>query len=276
MLKRIALHVEKDQARYARYAAALALARRFQAQVVGVYVSHAWMPDQAEHDIFPSAVYELMLEQQAQERRLCEAEFNRHATQAEVDRQWRAALGRPADALALHARCTDLLVLSQADATTDSIVDPYSVETVIMTAGRPVLVVPYAAEYTSIGDRILVCWDGGREAARALADAAPFLARARNIFALTLGSRSANLQPGEMSEALQAWLRPRGYAEPRLLARDTDGRGMGDAILTAAADHGCDLIVMGLYGHNRAREWVLGGASRDMLRNMTVPVLFSH
>lgn len=58
--------------------------------------------------------------------------------------------------------------------------------------------------------------------------------------------------------------------------RDAREAGIGDAILDAAADFGADLIVMGAYGHSRARQWILGGATRSLLSAMTVPVLFSH
>ncbi|OZI18841.1 hypothetical protein CAL26_14230 [Bordetella genomosp. 9] len=278
MLKRIALHIEKDQACAGRTAAALALAQRFEAELLGIYVDYTWVHYPYGESIIPSAAYEVMQQQARQEHDSCHRQFERGVADRGVPAQWRYPGGRPDEVLPLHARCADLLVLSQAhERETDSIVDPYMVENVIMNAGRPVLVVPYAGEYVSIGNRILVCWDGGREAARALADAAPFLARAEEVCVLTLDTDSDAMRdratvPGD----LQAWFRAQGYAEPRLLTRETAGLGYGNAILNAASDHSCDLIVMGLYGHSRMREWVLGGASRDMLDAMTVPVLFSH
>lgn len=278
MLKRIALHVEKDKACPARTATALALAQRFQAELLGIYVNYSWPRDIFDESVVPSAVYEVVLQQRAQERARCHAEFAQRVAPAGVATQWRTPEGRPDEILALHSRCADLLVLSQADNDeTDSVVDPYVIETIVMTAGRPVLAVPYAGEYTSIGNRILVCWDGGREAARALADAAPFLAQTKEIFVLTLDPESDAMRLREtVADDLPAWFRAQGYAEPKMVRRETGGLGMGNAILNAAADHGCDLIVMGLYGHSRAREWVLGGASRDILQSMTVPVLLSH
>jgi nucleotide-binding universal stress UspA family protein len=278
MLKRIALHVEKDQACAGRTVTALALARRFEAELLGIYVNYTWTHYPYSESVIPSAAYEVMLQQLAQEHDRCHAEFERCVADTGIAAQWRNPGGRPDETLPLHARCADLLVTSQAhERETDSIVDPYMVENVIMNAGRPVLVVPYAGEYTSVGNRILVCWDGGREAARALVDAAPFVHSAEEIFVLTLDGDSAAMRARETVPGdLQAWFRAQGYGDPRMLVRETAGIGYGNAILNAASDHGCDLIVMGLYGHSRMREWVLGGASRDMLDAMTVPVLFSH
>ena len=279
MLKRIALHIEKDQACPARTTTAVALAQRFQAELLGIYVAFMWPRETLDESVIPSGVYEVMLQQRAQEREKCHGEFDRCVAAAPgIAAQWRTPEGRPDEVLALHARCADLLVLSQANNTdTDSVVDPYLVETIVLTAGRPVLVVPYAGEYTSIGNRILFCWDHGREAARALADAAPFLEKAEEIFVLTLDAESEAMRAREtVADDLQAWFRAQGYREPRMVKRETREVGYGNAILNAASDHSCDLIVMGLYGHNRVREWVLGGASRDILESMTVPVLFSH
>ncbi|AOB31412.1 hypothetical protein AKI39_13015 [Bordetella sp. H567] len=278
MLKRIALHVEKDQACPARTATAVALAQRFQAELLGIYINFPWPREFFDESIVPNGIYEVVLQQRAQERAQCHAEFDRCVADAGIATQWRTPEGRPEEILASHARCADLLVLSQAKNTeTDSIVDPYVIETIVLTAGRPVLAVPYAGEYTGIGNRILVCWDGGREAARALADAAPFLAQTQDIFVLTLNPESEAIRMRETApDDLQAWFRAQGYAQPTLVRRETGRLGMGAAILNAASDHGCDLVVMGLYGHSRAREWVLGGASRDILQAMTVPVLFSH
>lgn len=279
MLKRIALHIEKDQACPARTATTLALAQRFGAEVLGIYVAYVWPRDTLDESVIPSGVYEVMLQQRAADREKCHTEFNRRVDAAgNVAAQWRTPDGRPEQVLPLHARCADLLVLSQANNTdTDSIVDPYLVETIVMSAGRPVLVVPYAGEYSTVGNRILFCWDHGREAARALADAAPFIEKAEETFVLTLDAQSDAMRARQtVADDLPAWFRAQGYAEPKMVRRETGGLGMGNAILNAAADHGCDLIVMGLYGHSRAREWVLGGASRDILQSMTVPVLLSH
>jgi len=278
MIKRIALHVEKDSGCKARTLAAAGLARQFEAELVGVYVGDMPLQYFADGVTVPDNVYRMLLRDYDEARRQAQDEFLAQARHAGVPAQWRAPEGNPADVLAVHARCTDLLVISQAgEQLSDSVIAPHLTASIIMTSGRPVLVVPNAGEFPRIGRRILFCWDHGREAARALADAAPFLTRAESVVALTLDPSSVELRRRQTVEGdLQAYFLAHGYAAPKVETRDTQGVGMGNSILNAAADHGCDLIVMGLYGHSRAREWVMGGASRTMLASMTAPVLFSH
>lgn len=278
MFKRIAVHIEKDSACPARTAVAAELAARFNAQLIGLYVSPALPRYPFDEAMLPAALYHEVRKQQTDDRKRCEQEFQQRAQAADVASQWRAPEGNAERVLALHARLADLLVLSQAGESADeSSVDAAVMGTIVLSVGRPVLAVPRAARSSSAGKRILVCWDHGREAARALADAAPLLAQAEEIHALTLdpdGSamRSRATVPGD----LRAWFGAHGYVEPHIAERDTAGIRVGNAILNAASDYSCDLIVMGLYGHSRAREWILGGASREILKNMTVPVLFSH
>jgi nucleotide-binding universal stress UspA family protein len=140
------------------------------------------------------------------------------------------------------------------------------------------LVVPYVGAPTTIGNNVLVAWDGGREAARALTDAMPLLRRATRV---TVGC----LDPGASARGADSAGRERlgGYLRRHGIAAEIDytklGPGdipIGDWILSRVADLGCDLLVMGGYGHPRWREQVLGGATRTLLSSMTVPVLMSH
>lgn len=278
MLKRIALHIEKDKACETRTWVATTLAKSFQAELIGVYVAPLPFQYAYENALIPNAVHEVVRRQLDEERARCREEFEHRAARAGVAAQWRAPHGPPEETLALHVRCTDLLITSQTDdQNTDSVIAPYLLESIIMTAGRPVLVIPYAGLDYTVGKRILFCWDHGREAARALSDAAPFLAKAEEIFALTLDTKSEEMRRREtVADDLHAYFDAQGYAKPQTVIRDTADVGIGNAILNAASDYGCDMIVMGLYGHSRAREWVLGGASREILNSMTMPVLFSH
>ena len=120
----------------------------------------------------------------------------------------------------------------------------------------------------------MVCWDGSRNAARAIADALPLLARAKAVEVVIVTGK-----PGESDEIAGAdiahHLARHGLKVEveRLVARDID---ITSTLLSRAADLGADLIVMGGYGHSRWREFVLGGATRGILASMTVPVLMSH
>jgi nucleotide-binding universal stress UspA family protein len=278
MIKRIALQIEKDSACEVRTAVATALAARFDAELIGVYVGYSLPPYVFDESYVPVAVMEVTRRKLEEDRGSCEEAFRRQTLPAGIAIQWRAQKGRPDELLARHARCADLLIMSQAvEGVTDSVIAPDLEESVVLTAGRPVLTIPYAGTFPTVGSRILFCWDRGREAARALADAAPFLESAQEVVVLTLNADSDTMRRRMTVDGdLEAYFHAHGYVHPRSTTGSTSGLGAGNAILNAASDYDCDLIVMGLYGHSRAREWVLGGASRSILKKMTVPVLFSH
>jgi len=176
-----------------------------------------------------------------------------------------------------HALGSDLIVLSQPDprsvfhrATREAI------ERLVLGSGRPCLLLPYAGRVERIGTRVLLAWDGSREAARAAADALPLLRVARQVIALQWREAKAAADPQADAHAptLQAWLGRHGV-QVEWRAEGTE-IGIADAMLSRAADLGADLIVMGGYGHARWTEWLLGGATRGLLDAMTVPVLMSH
>lgn len=175
------------------------------------------------------------------------------------------------DVLARAARCYDLTILPQPDPTGVDTSD--IVEAVLFGSGRPLMIVPYIRARPDI-QRVLVAWDGGEPAARAVSQALPILEKARHVEILTIGA-DAGSRPFLSGHDLTRHLGRHGItAEPRhVVGSDI---GVADLMLSHAADIGADLIVMGGYGHSRLREIVLGGATREILRSMTVPVLMSH
>ncbi len=148
------------------------------------------------------------------------------------------------------------------------------IEAALFESGRPVLVVPYIQKAPMRLDRVLVCWNGSRNAARAVGDAMPFLHRAKEVeVAIVLGEagRTGEIAGADIGEHLA---RHRLKVEvERLSAIKGD---VTDTILSHAADREADFLVMGGYGHSRLREFILGGVTRGILRTMTLPVLMSH
>ena len=146
-------------------------------------------------------------------------------------------------------------------------------EALFLESGRPVLLVPCVGEIATVGTRVLVAWDGSREAARAVNDALPFLETAVSVGVVTF-ERSADEAVADpavvVSHLAQHGVRARGKV------RALNGRSVAEALLDCAAEGGCDLLVMGGYGHSRLYEIVTGGTTRTMLRMMNVPVLLSH
>jgi nucleotide-binding universal stress UspA family protein len=180
-------------------------------------------------------------------------------------------------AVARQALYADLLVLGQHDGS-----DPAStgvpsdfVESVLAASGKPALVLPYTGASGSLGETVLVAWKPTREAARALSAAVPLLQRAQRVHIVSWARDEDENISGDGLD-LDGYLKLRGI-EP-IWHREGGGEpdSLGDLLLSRAADLSADLLVMGCYGHSRAREWVLGGTSRTILQSMTLPVLMAH
>jgi nucleotide-binding universal stress UspA family protein len=177
-----------------------------------------------------------------------------------------------ADIFGRLARRYDLSIVRQTHPD-ESTKDPI-IEAALFSSGRPVLVVPYIHKDGLKLNRVLLCWDGSRHAARAFADALPMLSRSKHIDVVTIATREDNR--GEISGTDIAHHLARHQLKvelKKLVAPDVD---VASTILSHAADTSADLIVMGGYGHSRLREFALGGATRGMLTSMTVPTLMSH
>jgi len=184
-----------------------------------------------------------------------------------------ASLGEAANQFGRIARRFDLAVVGQMDPER-MMPDDLLIEATLFESGRPMIVVPYIQKDALKLDRILVCWDMSRNAARAIADALPFLKRGKTIEIIMVANRSgkADEVPGaDLGEHLAR--HDLDVEVKRLVATEID---VSNVILSYAADCAADLIVMGGYGHSRLREFVLGGATRGILESMTVPVLMAH
>jgi nucleotide-binding universal stress UspA family protein len=171
------------------------------------------------------------------------------------------------------ARRFDLAVVGQAEPETDA-VDRIIVEAVLFDSGRPVICVPYIQKAPLKLDRVMVCWDGGRAAARTIGDAMPLLQRAGRVEVVIVTNESGKQDQIEGADIGTHLARHGLNVEvKRIPLGDIDVAAM---LLSHAADEGVDFIVMGGYGHSRLREFLLGGVTRSILRSMTAPVLMSH
>jgi len=184
-----------------------------------------------------------------------------------------ASLGKAANLFGRLARRFDLAVVGQTDPER-MLPDDLLIEAALFESGRPAVVVPYIQKEGLKLDRVLVCWDGGRSAARAISDSMPFLERGKliEIVMVASGNGTADELPGvDLGEHLAR--HDLDVEVKRLIAADID---ISDVILSYAADRAADFIVMGGYGHSRLREFVLGGVTRRILQSMTVPVFMAH
>jgi nucleotide-binding universal stress UspA family protein len=190
--------------------------------------------------------------------------------------EWRIVDGYADAQMIVQARYADLTVVGQSEAEQKAATPTDLPEAIALATGRPVLVVPHIGVRRPPGKVAMLCWNASREAARAASDALPFLKAADKVIVLVVEPKTSAAGHGpEPGADVAMWLSRHGVkvVVQREPAPDADA---GAVILSRAADHDVDLIVMGVYGHSRVRELVLGGASRTLLASMTVPVLMSH
>ena len=273
----ILLHVDASEHCAARAEHAIALARRFDAHLIGMATTPPLVVRGSGHS---EVAIRLLAERWERNKALDEqatADFAQRAQAQGVARvESRVVVGEPERALCLHARYADFLIIGQARSDADEVLSQDGVEHVVLDAGRPVLVIPYIGARAPIGQRVLLAWNASREATRALTDALPLLKQAAQVDILTVNPQPQPTGHGELPGAdIGLYLARHGV---RADVHPTYGEdiAVGEWLLSRAADFGSDLVVMGAYGHSRLREMVLGGATRTMLQSMTVPVLMAH
>lgn len=174
-----------------------------------------------------------------------------------------------------HAPQADLLILGQGGGQGDAAVTPIDqVARVLMRAGRPVLVLPAQGELNAQDNHVLVAWNGSRESTRAVADALPWLRLARQVDVVCFGEGRYDEPVRVDLNDLRAWLARHGVTAQGLV-QEARG-GVGPSLVSQAMQGPWDLLVMGGYGHSRAAEFLLGGATRSVLEAMPVQVMMSH
>ena len=171
------------------------------------------------------------------------------------------------------ARRFDLAVVGQTEPE-GSAVEAIISESTLFDSGRPVIVVPYIHKAPFKLDRVMVCWDGSRPAARAIADAMPLLERAGSIEVVIIANERGKQDEIEGADMGQHLARHGLKVEVKRITRDN--LDVANVLLSHSADSDANFIVMGGYGHSRLREFVLGGVTRTILHSMMVPVLMSH
>lgn len=184
-----------------------------------------------------------------------------------------ASLAGAGDQFARMARRFDLAIVGQAQPDISSL-EQIIGETTLFESGRPVLMVPYIQTAPFKTDNVMICWDGSRTAARAVADAIPLIGEGSRVEIVIVANERGKQDEIEGADIGQHLARHGLTVDVhRITGGDID---VGDALLSHAADSGADFMVMGGYGHSRLREFVLGGVTRSIFETMTVPVLISH
>ena len=275
----ILVQCDADKKLPSRLAVAAGLAERFGSHLVGLHTRPPFQPPV----MFDGSVvvdlgdfYALHQDKTKADEAAAAAAFAEAMRGKEISKEWRVVDGLLDDRLVAQSRAADLVVVGQTDPDATTPTPSDLPQHVALASGRPVLVVPHVGVQAAPGKTVLLCWNASRESARAASEALPLLKAASQVTVLIVDENAAasGENAGHAADAVR-WLG--GHGVKAAVRRDVaDSVDVGEVILSRVADLGADLIVMGIYGHSRVREMVLGGASRTLLAGMTVPVFMAH
>lgn len=258
--------------------AATALARRHNAHLIGLHTVEALMvyPGIAMH--IPDTVFESYGASQMEQSKAIKAIFERHTHAEDFVSEWRLLKSESetaAERIVESARCVDIVLMAAAKADGDGSAHLHLIETVIRDAGRPVIVVPPGFDADTLGQSILIGWNGTREATRAAHDALSVLQNGDTAHILRVNDSSFDADRDATSADLAAGFTRHGI-ETTLVHKVWDKPGVAAALNKEAFEKGADMIAVGAFGHSRAYDFVIGAATRDLLRKTEVPVMFSR
>lgn len=260
---------------------AIALALQHEAHLIGAAVTGgvaqfafpgAWTPDGGAYSPFLIAQRDLLREHADHAVGAFEAAVAPQGLRSHegvvIDEE--AGLG-----MSLRARYSDLAIIGQSNPGEPNQAVPNDLpQYLLMSCGRPVLLVPHSGSFASVGRRPMLAWDGSLCATRAVHGALPILKMAEQVDVVVFTGDQADIGTEQAGDDIALFLARHDVTVNVL--RFASSIDDGHSLLALAPDCGADLIVMGGYGHTRLREMVMGGVTRTVLRNMTVPVLMAH
>lgn len=277
-IKGILVQVDGGKAAPARYEAAMRLAQAHDAHVTGLCLAVEPPVPATILGMVPPEVFTTQRQVVLEQAEAAMAQFRFGIEKAGIEGDGRIVQVPGADDVDVfveQARHVDIVMLGQSDPDEIASVRPGFAADVVMGCGRPVIVIPLAGVAATLGQRVLVAWNGSREATRAVNDAMPILEQAHAVTVLSVNPEMSGCGRRDPGADISLHLARHGVkvTAARTITRDIS---VGDAVLADIADNGIDLLVMGAYGHSRLREFTLGGVTRDLLAHMTAPVLMSH
>ncbi len=271
-IKTILVHVADDDQHRTRLDVAADLARKYKAHLFALFItSPIGMPSQIVGRGASAGYLSAAVQSSRRKAAALKEEYGTYCEEHAITYDWVVEEGSHLDLLAYHAHLADLAVVSQV--VHEHLEDHFRLrlpEELTMVTGCPVLLLPRADRIAPFGRHILVAWRSNREAVRAVRGSLDFLRAAERVTVLTVGQT-----PEEMASEREAvaYLQRHGIkAEPRTV-EDGD---VGETLLKQAAELGCDLMIMGAYGHSRLREILVGGVTRHVFEHTTIPVVLCH
>jgi len=265
-IRDILVHLDNSAASAARLDVAIAYARKHGARLRGLYlITHFFYEPRALGEKADSENAELM--------------FSMKTSDAGIVAEWVfqdcSVMGsNVSDLITMHAYFTDMMVLGQADLSAPVINIPVDLaERIVLSTGRPVLIVPYSGTFQTAGDRIMIAWKGGRESVRSVNDSLPHLQKAQSV--VIVECRTTSDHSEDSIEAIKNFLLKHDIkATPELI--NAGSFPVGDMLLNSVCDKNIDLLIMGALAPNRRGRLEMSPVARHVLKHLTVPVLMSH
>ena len=266
MARSILLHFSGDERHDVKTGVAIKMARLLGAGITGLYVNDPQYGPRLPEGFVGEEAEAIRARMEA-----VRGGFQNATKLNEVAAEWHVQRDEARSAIAFYSRFADLVVMGQS-APKDADQPHDLPNDVVMAVGCPLLVVPHAGAFESVGARVLVAWNNSRVASRALGDAMPILEQAEEVTVLSVNAKSTD---HPTSADMRDYLAQRGITAQaeNMVTRKLD---TGSTLLSKAHDLAIDLIVTGAYGGSRIRESLVGGTTRHLFENMTRPVLFSH
>ncbi len=272
-IRNILFHAFEGQAGQATEDVAFALAEAHGATLTALSVVDNMPVPAYVVPYVPADLAENYMDESRAAAREIEARVKAREAATGIRTEWRYREGDIRAVFSQHAHYTDLVIVPQGGGDQAPAGAAGNLPgDLVLTAGRPVLVVPWSGASSGVGKRVIIGWNGSKEATRALNDALPILEKAEAVKVLTVGDEESRHIPG--AEIAQHLARHGVKAEADYVT-DVDGPAAASLVFEAR-NFGADLLVCGAWGHSRMFETVLGGVTRDLLRGMDLPLLLAH
>lgn len=276
--KNLLLHLDHSSGCKNRLELAFALAKKYDALITGLFVVPDYVvPSYVEAQISVDLITDVTEKALARAGDTM-ADYRKLADDAGVRMDAHVLEGQVIPILREHSKYSDLLILGQDDPDDPDNASYGLADALLFEGACACIVVPHSGKLAVPGKRVLLTWNASRESARALREALPLLATAEDVVVLSSEPDDADTEIARghpHADELARFLESHGIKSISSGIADLD-ISTSDAILGQAAEMDADLIVMGAYGHTRLREIILGGVTRDLLKQSTVPLFLAH
>jgi nucleotide-binding universal stress UspA family protein len=245
--------------------------------VEAVYASTpSYLASTMAYGEYSAVTFSILIEADEKRRNQAKLRFDAWAEKSDGYASWNAEIMEmPGYSLLRHSWLADLLVLGQYNASDSGMhtIPKNLIASLVMDSGKPALILPFIGSLKSTLQNVMIAWKPTRESANALSASLPFLQNAKSIHLVADVQQDVS---EEFRGRFEAYLRANGILIKPSFQSSYGISAGGEELLSRSVDLGADLLVMGCYGHSRAREFVLGGASRTILESMTLPILMAH